>query len=104
MIEYAAKIETAELTKDAIIKPAFLPIKLINLVAMIAPKAIPIIETEIGNVESDWIGLIFDPTIPLKKTVTGAAVKLNIWLSVNKYKFLFIKKYIYQLSKRSIQV
>ena len=46
MIENAAKIETAELTKDAIIKPAFLPIKLINLVAMIAPKAIPIIETE----------------------------------------------------------
>ena len=45
---------------------------------MIAPRAIPIIDTDIGSVESDWIGLIFDPTIPLKKTVTGAAVKLNI--------------------------
>ena len=81
---------------DAKINPAFLPIKLITLVAMTAPIAIPTTEIDIGKVDKDFKGLIWEPIIPLKKTVTGAAVKLKIWLKVNTKRFLFIKKYIYQ--------
>ena len=63
---------------DAEINTAFLPIKLMTFVAKIAPIAIPTTEIDIGNVESDFRGLICDPIIPLKNTVTGAAVKLKI--------------------------
>ena len=83
---------------EAIIKPYFLPRKLITLVAIIAPIAIPTTEIDIGRVAKDLIGLIFEPIIPLKKTVIGAAVKLKIWLSVNKARFLFIKRCIYHLN------
>ena len=63
---------------DAKINPAFLPIKLITLVARIAPTAMPTTDIDIGKVESDFKGLICEPIIPLKNTVTGAAVKLKI--------------------------
>ena len=85
--------------RDRYIKPSFLPIKLITFVAKIAPTAIPTTDIDIGNVESDFKGLIWDPIIPLKNTVIGAAVKLKIWLKVSVSKFLFIKKYIYQKGK-----
>ena len=51
---------------------------LINLDAKIAPIAIPTTEIDIGKVDKDFNGLICEPIIPLKKTVTGAAVKLKI--------------------------
>ena len=63
---------------DANIKPYFLPTKLITFVATIAPMAMPTTEIDIGKVDNDFTGLIWDPIIPLKKTVTGAAVKLKI--------------------------
>ena len=78
IIEYAANNETNEFPKLANMKPAFLPIKLINLVAKIAPTAIPTTDIDIGKVESYLIGLICEPIIPLKNTVIGAAVKLKI--------------------------
>ena len=71
-----------------------------TLVAKIAPIAIPTTEIDIGNVESDFRGLICEPIIPLKNTVTGAAVKLKIWLNVSTTRFLFIKKYIYLIGKK----
>ena len=40
------------------IYPYFLPIKLINQVAIIAPMAMPTTEIDIGKVASDLIGLI----------------------------------------------
>ena len=83
-----------ELPIDAIMKPVFLPVILINLDAITAPIAIPTTEIDIGNVDSDLMGLIWDPIIPLKKTVTGAAVKLKIWLNVRTKRFLFINKCI----------
>ena len=60
------------------IKPTFLPNKLIVLVATIAPIAMPTTDIDIGKVDKDFKGLICDPIIPLRKTVTGAAVKLKI--------------------------
>ena len=46
--------------------------------ATIAPRAIPTTDIDIGKVDKDFKGLICDPIIPLRKTVTGAAVKLKI--------------------------
>jgi len=86
----AAKIDTNELINDAPMKPYFLPYKSIALDAIIAPIAIPTTEIDIGKVDKDFIGLIWDPIIPLKNTVTGAAVKLKIWLKVSIKRFLFI--------------
>ena len=71
-------METKEFPIDAKINPDFLPIKLMTLVAKIAPIAIPTTDIDIGKVESDFNGLICEPMIPLKNTVTGAAVKLKI--------------------------
>ena len=90
IIEYAAKIENNRFPIDAEMKPYFLPIKLITLVAIIAPMAIPTTDIDIGKVAKDLTGLIWDPIIPLKNTVTGAAVKLKIWLNVKIRRFLFI--------------
>ena len=86
---------------EAYIKPSFLPVILITFVAKIAPTAMPTTDIDIGSVESDFKGLIWDPMIPLKNTVTGAAVKLKIWLNVSVNKFLFIKIYIYQKDKNT---
>ena len=46
-----------ELPIDAIMKPVFLPVILINLDAITAPIAIPTTEIDIGNVDSDLMGL-----------------------------------------------
>ena len=43
-----------------------------------------------GSVDKDLIELNCAPIIPLKKTVTFAAVKPNTWLAVSKNRFLFI--------------
>ena len=63
---------------DANIKPFFLPVILIILEATIIKRAVPTIDNDIGKVDKDLIGLILEPIIPLKKTVTGAAVKAKI--------------------------
>ena len=57
-IEYAAKMENSAFPKAANIKPYFLPIILMTLVAIIAPIAIPTTEIDIGKVDRDLIGLI----------------------------------------------
>ena len=58
--------------------PNFRPIILISLAAKKANNAIPTTDKAIGRVAKDFIGLNFEPIIPLKKTVTGAAVKAKI--------------------------
>ena len=77
---------------DAKIKPNFRPIILINFAAKKANNAIPTTDKAIGRVAKDFIGLNFEPIIPLKKTVTGAAVKAKIWLNISNERFLFIKR------------
>ena len=59
-------------------KSCLRPITLIILDAKIEPIAIPTIDKDIGKVAKDFTGLICEPIIPLKKTVTGAAVKAKI--------------------------
>ena len=51
---------------------------LIIFAAKIAKIATPTIDKAIGNVAKDFTGLNWEPIIPLKKTVTGAAVKAKI--------------------------
>ena len=51
---------------------------LITFAAKNAKIAIPTIDNAIGRVAKDFIGLNCEPIIPLKKTVTGAAVKAKI--------------------------
>ena len=46
--------------------------------AKIAKIATPTIESAIGKVARDFIGVNSEPIIPLKKTVTGADVKAKI--------------------------
>ena len=48
---------------------------LMTFAAKIAKIAIPTIDNAIGRVAKDFTGLNWEPIIPLKKTVTGAAVK-----------------------------
>ena len=72
--------------------PDFRPIILISLAAKKANNAIPTTDKAIGGVAKDFIGLNFEPIIPLKKTVTGAAVKAKIWLKISNERFLFIKR------------
>ena len=45
-----------------------------------------------GRVDKVLIVLICEPIMPLKKTVTFAAVKPKTWLEVSKNRFLFIEK------------
>ena len=59
-------------------KPALRPIILIIFAAKNAKIATPTIDKAIGSVAKDFIGLNCEPIIPLKKTVTGAAVKAKI--------------------------
>ncbi len=49
----------------------------------------PRTDKDVGNVDKDFIEVICDPTIPLKNTVIIFAVNPNIWLIVNKIRFLF---------------
>jgi hypothetical protein len=62
---------------DDKINPFFLPILLIIFAAKIVNTAVPTIERDVGNVAREAIGDIFNPTIPLIKTVIGGAVKEN---------------------------
>ena len=62
------------------------------LAAKNANNAIPTTDKAIGRVAKDFTGVNFDPIIPLRKTVTGAAVKAKIWLKISNERFLFIKR------------
>ena len=76
---------------DDNIKPFFLPVMLIILEAAIMKRAVPTIDKDIGKVDKDLIGLILDPIIPLKKTVTGATENAHALLANSNQTFLFIK-------------
>ena len=77
---------------DAKINPNFRPIILMSFAANKANSAIPTTDKAIGRVAKDFVGLNSEPIIPLKKTVTGAAVKAKIWLKISNDRFLFIKR------------
>ena len=70
------------------INPFFLPILLIILAAKKENTAVPTIDNDVGRVANDAIGEIFNPTIPLIKTVIGGAVKEKTWQIVRMIKFL----------------
>ena len=76
---------------DANIKPFFLPVILIILEATIIKRAVPTIDNDIGKVDKDLIGLILEPIIPLKKTVTGATENAHALLTNSNHTFLFIR-------------
>ena len=50
--------------------------------------AVPTIDNDVGSVTNEAIGEIFNPTIPLIKTVMGGAVKEKTWQIVRIIKFL----------------
>ena len=50
--------------------------------------AVPTIDNDVGSVANEAIGDIFNPTIPLIKTVMGGAVKEKTWQIVKIIKFL----------------
>ena len=74
MIAKAPSKQVAELTKAPKIKPNLRPILLIILATKIVKIAVPRTDKAVGNVDKDFIELICDPTIPLKKTVIILAV------------------------------
>ena len=74
MIAKAASKKVAELPKAAKIKPNLRPILFIILAAKIVKIAVPTTYKAVGNVDKDFIEVICDPIIPLKKTVIVAAV------------------------------
>ena len=75
MMAKTAIKQVAELTKAPKIKPNLRPILLIILATKIVKIAVPRTDKAVGNVDKDFIELICDPTIPLKKTVIILAVK-----------------------------
>ena len=76
---------------DANIKPFFLPVILIILEATIIKRAVPTIDNDIGKVDKYLMGLILEPIIPLKKTVTGATENAHALLANSNQTFLFIR-------------
>ena len=64
---------------------------LIIFAAKIVEIAVPTTDKAVGNVDKDFIEVICDPIIPLKKTVIILAVNPKTWLKANSDKFLFIK-------------
>jgi len=74
MIAKTAIKQVAELTKAPKIKPNLRPTLPIIFAAKIVKIAVPRTDSEVGNVDKDFIGAISDPTIPLKKTVIMLAV------------------------------
>ena len=100
MIEKTAKKQVVELTKAPKIKPNLRPILPIIFAAKIVKIAVPRTAKAVGNVDKDFIEVICDPTIPLKKTVIILAVKPKTWLKANIDKFLFI---IYKVKNSSIK-
>ena len=95
-----ASKHVAELTKEPKIKPNLRPILPIIFAAKIVKIAVPRTAKAVGNVDKDFIEVICDPTIPLKKTVIILAVKPKTWLKANSVKFLFI---IYKVKNSSIK-
>ena len=77
---------------DESINPFFLPVILIILEAAIIKMAVPTIDNDIGKVDKDLIGLMLDPIIPLKKTVTGATENAHALLANSNQTFLFIRE------------
>ena len=75
MIEKTAKKQVDELTKAPKIKPNLRPIFPIILAATIVNIAVPRTDKAVGNVDKDFIEVICEPTIPLKKTVIILTVK-----------------------------
>jgi hypothetical protein len=74
MMEKTARKQVAELTKAPKINPSLRPIFPIIFAAKIVKIAVPRTDKEVGNVDKDFIEVICDPTIPLKKTVIILAV------------------------------
>ena len=74
MIAKAASKQVAELTKAAKTKPNLRPILPIIFAAKIVKIAVPTTDKAVGNVDKDFIEVICDPIIALKKTVTVAFV------------------------------
>ena len=77
---------------DESINPFFLPVMLIILEAAIIKMDVPTIDNDIGKVDKDLIGLMLDPIIPLKKTVTGATENAHALLANSNQTFLFIRE------------
>ena len=77
---------------DESINPFFLPVILIILEAAIIKMAVPTIDNDIGKVDKDLIGLMLDPIIPLKKTVTGATENAQALLANSNQTFLLIRE------------
>ena len=69
--------QVVELTKAPKIKPNLRPILPIIFAAKIVKIAVPTTANAVGNVDKDFIEVICDPIIPLKKTVIVAAVNPN---------------------------
>ena len=74
MMEKTASKQVAELTRAPKIKPNRRPIFPIIFAAKIVKIAVPRTDKDVGNVDKDFIEVICDPTIPLKKTVIILAV------------------------------
>ena len=95
MIAKAASKQVAELTKAPKIKPNLRPILPIIFAARIVKIAVPTTAKAVGNVDKDFIEVICDPTIPLKKTVIILAVNPNIWLTINSHRLRLFIKFIF---------
>ena len=54
-------------------------------------RAVPTIDKDMGKVDKDLIGVILDPIIPLKKTVTGATENAHALLANSNHTFLFMR-------------
>ena len=68
---------------------------LITYDANILPNATPIIINAGGNVANDLSLIMFEPIIPLKKIVIGAAVKEKICAKARTIRFLVNTFYKY---------
>ena len=91
MIAKAASKQVAELTKAPKIKPNLRPILPIIFAAKIVKIAVPTTAKAVGNVDKDFIEVIWDPTIPLKKTVIILAVNPKLDskpIVINFYSFI----------------
>ena len=95
MIAKVASKQVAELTKAPKIKPNLRPILPIIFAAKIVKIAVPTTDKATGNVDKDFIEVICDPTIPLKKTVIILAVNPNIWLKINSHRLRLLIKFIF---------
>ena len=91
----AASKQVAELTKAAKTKPNLRPILPIIFAAKIVKIAVPTTDKAVGSVDKDFIEVICDPTIPLKKTVIILAVNPNIWLKINSHRLRLLIKFIF---------